>query len=75
MEYVLNSLNAGSLTSSVQGLGDALSRAAGAVTTPLQRLIHERLPLPVMDPTTVVVLALVSVVVVLGIGYYALFTA
>jgi len=36
MEYVLNSVNAGSLTSSVQGLGDALSRAAGAVTMPLQ---------------------------------------
>lgn len=75
MEYVLNSLNAGSLTSSVQGLGDALSRAVGAATTPLQRLIHERLPLPVMDPTTVVVLVLVSVVVMLGIGYYTLFTA
>ena len=75
MEYVLNSLNAGSLTSSVQGLGDALSRAVGAVTTPFLRLLHERLPLPVMDPTTVVVLVLVSVVVVLGIGYYALFTA
>jgi hypothetical protein len=29
----------------------------------------------VMDPTAVVVLVLVSAVVVLGIGYYALFTA
>jgi hypothetical protein len=76
VEYILNFLNAFSKTSPLQELGDALSRALGAVTTPLSRLVdNPSEALAIMDPGTVVVLGAASFIVILVIGYYTLLTA
>lgn len=77
MEYILTSATAASLTAFVEALGGALSRSAGAVLTPVQRLIPDQLlgSLTSMDSTTVVIVGLVALAVMLGIGYSALFTS
>ena len=77
MEYVLNSLNAVSQTGPLHDLGDMLSRALGAATTLLQRLVGNYLSgsPTTMDPEMVIVLAVVSFIVLFMIGYYALLLA
>ena len=73
---ILNFLNAFSKTGRVQELGNALAGALGAVTTPLSRLVdNPSAALATMDPGTVVALGLVSLIVIVVIGYYTLLTA
>jgi hypothetical protein len=77
MEYMLNSVNAVSLTTSVEALGSALSRSTTAILAPVQRLVPEQLlgSLTTMDPRMVVIVGLVAVAVMLSIGYSALFSS